>query len=199
MTSPLLTCGQSTRARVAASLYVATTLLAIDMSWLAVVRAKFNNNGDATVTWVDFSAGSAQVDERSYRVSIDTNDNRQPIPETLRRLREQPAIMRVLRSIGEHATNMVDGYIIDFRWVQKIIYDDRGLDEGTGSAEFMQRQQDYKTVLPLGAVFQDDEKTLYVGHPALHNEALQLAGWVDGIARSLGAWNDTSSKPPRSK
>lgn len=151
--------------------------------------------GDCTF----ISAGSAQVDERSYRVSIDTNDNRQPIPETLRRLREQPAIMRVLRSIGEHATNMVDGYIIDFRWVQKIIYDDRGLDEGTGSAEFMQRQQDYKTVLPLGAVFQDDEKTLYVGHPALHNEALQLAGWVDGIARSLGAWNDTSSKPPLSK
>lgn len=144
------------------------------------------------------SAGSAQVDERSHRISLDTNDTKQDIPRTLKDLRERPAIMRVLRGIGEHAARMADGYVMDFRWVQKIIYDDRGLDEGIGSAEFMQRQDDYETVLPLGVIFLDDDKTLYVGAPEVRNEALQLASWVDAVAWKIGVWkDDTTTAQPR--
>lgn len=132
--------------------------------------------------WRFVSNSSTMVDEDSGRMSIDPRDNLPPQPTRVEDLEARPAVMRVLRGIGERA---LDGYIIDFRYVTLPLFEDRELSEGVGSAAFMQRQQDYGAELPLGVIFKDIDTVRYIGHAEVVHDALHLAQQVDVFVQKL--------------
>lgn len=126
--------------------------------------------------WGFVGSGSVPIDEASNRMAIDTNDKRVPKPTNLAEFINRPVVMRVVQQIGERA---VAGFVVDCRRVTHFVYDEMGLDEGVASTAFLERQAEYGTELPLGVVFDDDEKVLYVGHAEAEPNALYLAQQVD--------------------
>lgn len=132
--------------------------------------------------WRFVSRGTVIIDEQSGRLSIDTADDLPSEPSTRLVFEKQPAVMRILKSLGDTA---LDGYLIDYRHVTSHCIEDRGLNEGVASAQYMEVQQLHDTQLPLGVLFQNLDNAQYIGHPDLAEEAAYLAKEVDQFASEL--------------
>lgn len=125
---------------------------------------------------------SAQLDQDSGIVSLDTTDSIPGKPTQLSELETRVGVMRILRGMGDKA---LDGWVLDYRYVKKPKTDDRELSEGVGSIKFMEAQSKFGAVLPLGAVFNDDGEPHYIGKPEAKAETLWLAQQVDELVHEL--------------
>ena len=129
-------------------------------------------------SWRFVAADSVGRDYATDALVIDTGDlvpDRPPTSEE--ELGSRAAVLRVYRGMGTSA--ILDGYVVDFRHVQRFPNLDRGLQHGVQSDEFLGNVKEYGTALPLGVMYDVYGETEFHGDPNVIEDARHLMQQVD--------------------
>jgi len=132
--------------------------------------------------WAFVSRGSVVRDMSTGELVIDTVDRIPEEPASLTELELRPAVMRVIRVIGDVA---IDGYLVDYRRIKVFDRSNRGLEHGVDSPEHQEIRTNLGAALPLGVIFAVYEETHYYGDENFADQALRLANSVDDQVKSM--------------
>ena len=116
------------------------------------------------------------LDKITKAVQLDTKDLVATSPSSEVRLREKPAVMKVISSIGGVAT---DGYLVDYRHIGFPVERDYGLSQGIHSIRFQEHVERYGTVFPLGILINNAGRAEYMGEDAFIASAEHMMQRVD--------------------
>ncbi len=123
-------------------------------------------------------ANTVMRDSATNALMIDSYDLAQALPTSEWALRSNPAVMRVIASLGGQA---VDGFLVDYRHIALHSHRYSGLEEGTDSAQFQSLRESCATIFPLGVLLNDAGKVHYIGHPELQDHATNMMQRVDAF------------------
>lgn len=120
--------------------------------------------------------GSVVRDVETGQLTLDTYDMALGYPTMEWWVRQNPAVMRVVRVLGDKA---LDGYLVDCRRIGVFTYRDMDLENGPESQQFQRYRERAGTVFPLGALFNLGGFVEYVGHPELQDLAEDMMRRID--------------------
>jgi hypothetical protein len=116
------------------------------------------------------------LDSKTKAVMIDTKDFVSTLPASEVSLREKPAVMRVIASIGGSA---LEGFLVDYRHIGFPLQRDYGLSDGKDSIRFQEHQEKYGTAFPLGILLNNSGSAEYIGREEVRDSAEHMMKRVD--------------------
>jgi hypothetical protein len=119
---------------------------------------------------------SVLYDTTTRELMVDTNDYISPAPKREEEYRTNPALMKVIRSIGGKATT---AYLVDMRYVRFPRSRSAQLEDGRDTETFAALQRDYGTEFALAHVILKDNEVEYFGREELIADMQGLMARVD--------------------
>lgn len=130
------------------------------------------------------SSSSVMYDQHTRALTIDARDFVLPLPTAEQQLLYNPALMRVMKAMGNR---VVDGLLVDYRRVRFPRYRDSGLGHGTDSDLYNRLQDNYGTAFPLGAVFVRAGEVVYHGPEELVENVQGMMACIDAYLASVAS------------